>query len=100
MGKNDRCCVGSCNNDKRYPNSLQKRSHVDVLHWHRFTSDPVKHEQWIKLIGSDRVKFEPRKWVYVCCDHFVDGETTLANPNPTLYLRQTDRQKKSPSKRR
>ena len=100
MGKNDRCCVGSCNNDKRYPNSLQKRSHVDVLRWCRFTSDPVKCEQWTKLIGSGRVNFEPRKWVYVCSNHFVDVEPTSANPNPTLYLRQMDRQKESPSKRR
>ena len=46
------------------------------------------------------MNFEPGKWVYVCSNHFVDGEPTSANPNPTLYLRQTDRQKKSPSKRR
>ena len=66
MGKRDRC-VRSCNNDKKYPNSSQKRGPVDVLRCHFFTSDPVKRqEQWIKLIGSGRVKFEPGKWVYVC----------------------------------
>ena len=46
------------------------------------------------------MNFEPGKWVYVCSNHFVDGEPTSANPNPTLYLRQRDSQKKLPRKRR
>ena len=24
MGKNDRCCVGPCDNDKRYPEKIKK----------------------------------------------------------------------------
>ena len=44
MGKNDRCCVGSCNNDKRYPDKIVKRSHVEILRLHRFTEDPAKRK--------------------------------------------------------
>ena len=42
MGENSRCCVGYCNNVKRYPELSEKRSHVEVLNWHKFTTDPVK----------------------------------------------------------
>ena len=43
MGKNYRCCVGYCNKGKWYPKLLEKQSHVEVLKWHKFTTDPVKH---------------------------------------------------------
>lgn len=43
MGKHDRCCVGICNKDQRYPHLFVKRGHVEGnLIWHRFPRDPKK----------------------------------------------------------
>ena len=100
MGKKDRCCVGSCDNDKRYTNKVIKRSHVKELKWHRFTQDPIKRKEWIKLIGVGRKDFEPGLWTYVCSNQFEDGMPTLQNPNPTLYLNPSSIKEKSPVKRR
>ena len=65
MGKNDRCCDRSCNNDKPCPHNLFKTGHVEIIKWHRFTSDPAKYEQWIKLISKGRENFQGGKWTYV-----------------------------------
>eukprot|EP00795_Rhopilema_esculentum_P017082 gene17082-8599_t len=78
MGKNDRCCVGSCDNDTRYPDKLVKRNHVEKLRWHRFTEDPGKWKQWISLISKGRADFNPGPWTYVCSNHFVDGRFSLS----------------------
>ena len=56
------------------------------MKWNRFTSDPAKREQWIKLIGKGRENFQPGKWTCVCSNHFIDAEPTTANPNPTLTI--------------
>lgn len=40
---NNCCCIGCCNKGKRYPELSEKRSHVEVLKWHKFTTDLVKH---------------------------------------------------------
>ena len=100
MGKNDRCCVGSCDNDKRYPDKLVKRNHVEKLRWHRFTEDPGKRKQWITLISKGRVDFNPGPWTYVCSNHFVDGQPTTQNPLPVLFLSASENRKQSPKKRR
>ena len=100
MGKNDRCCAGSCNNDKRYPDKIVKRSHVEKLRLHRFTEDPAKRKQWISLISKGRAEFNPGPWTYVCSNHFVDGQHTTQNPLPVLYLTASEKQKQSPKKRR
>ena len=88
MGKHDRCCVASCNNDKRYPDRQIKRGNVTQLKWHRFTKDPEKRKAWIGLIGKGLVDFQPGDWTCVCSNHFVDGEpiSMLVHPNPTLFL--------------
>ena len=37
MGNHDRCCVGPCDNDKRYPEDVIKRNKVKgKLKWHKF----------------------------------------------------------------
>ena len=36
----------------------------------------------------------------ICSNHFVDAQPTHANPNPTLYLTESDTKKKSPVKRK
>ena len=61
------------------------------MKWHGFKSDPSKHEQWIKLTGKGREKFQPGKWTYVCSNHFIDAEPTIANPNPTRFLTVSDK---------
>ena len=45
MRKKDRCCVGGCNKDRRYPHNVTKRGYVGIMKWHRFKSDPAKREQ-------------------------------------------------------
>lgn len=86
MGKHDRCCVGGCNNDKRYPNKYVKRSHVQELKFHRFTSVEDKRKIWIKNISKGLVNFNPGKETFICSNHFVDGQPTNENPHPTLFL--------------
>ena len=46
-----------------------------------------------KMIGK-------RKWTYISSNHFVDGEPASANPNPSLFLNLSDKQKKSEVKQR
>ena len=99
MGKHDRCCVGACNNDKRYRNSVVKRSHVKELKWHKVPSNPTKKSAWIKLIGKGRACFSPGNWTYVCSNHFIDGEPTTENPNPALFLTQSEVSQSTPKKR-
>ena len=41
MPKHARCCVGFCDNDKRFPNLLVVRSHVKELKFHRWPKDPI-----------------------------------------------------------
>ena len=74
MGKHDRYCIGSCSNDKRYPDLVVRRGHVAVLKWHRFTAVPTKRLQWIKLVSHGRKNFTPGKWTYICSNHFIDGQ--------------------------
>ena len=48
-----------------------------------------KRETWIELLrreNVDRSAWEPCNSDRVCSEHFVDGELTVANPNPTLKL--------------
>ena len=63
------------------------------MKWYHFTSDPVKREQWMKLIGKGRENFQPGKWTYICSNHFIDAEPTTANPNTTLLLTISDKKK-------
>lgn len=100
MGKHDRCCIGSCNNDKRYPDLVVKRGHVAVLKWHRFAAVPTKRLQWIKLVSHGRKNLTPGKWIYICSNHFIDGKPTNEHPNPTLFLNPSAQVCSSPVKRR
>ena len=65
MGKNDKCCVGGCNNDKRYPERNKKKGHVSILKWHRFTTDDTNRPLWIAAISHGRDFFQPGDWTYV-----------------------------------
>ena len=48
MQKHARCAVGYCDNDKRYADLQQKRSHVDTLMFHKWPKDPQLAEVWCK----------------------------------------------------
>ena len=91
--KHDQCCVGSCSNNERYPHNVTKRGHVGIMKWHRFTSDPTKREQWVKLIGKGRENSQLGKWTYVCSNHFIDAQRTTPNLDAILFL-TTSNQKK------
>ena len=89
MVRKDRCCVGIYNNDRCYQDKLAIKSHVQILKWHRFPKDKVKHKWWQTLANRGRENFvasyEPR----ICSNHFVDRKPTEKHPNPTLdYLGQ------------
>ena len=100
MGKHDRCCVGGCDNDKRYLHLCVKRRHVEGdLIWHRFPKDPKKFEIWRKNIKRGLEFFNPGHETFVCSNHFVDGKPTMNNPHPTLFLQPSDKQRRSPQKR-
>ena len=100
MGKHDRCCIGGCNNDKRYPNKFVIRSHVTDLKFHITPSDTVKRQIWEKQIGKGREGFNIGASMHVCSNHFQDAKPTSANPYPTLFLTESDVKKKSPVKRK
>lgn len=104
MGGGDRCCVGSCNNDRRYPDRQVLHGHVDKLHFHVLPNGKTKtniRKQWIDQIQKGRKDFNPgpeSKDLKVCSIHFKDGEPTSANQYPTLFLCPSD--KGTPQKRR
>ena len=98
-GKHDRCCVGGCDNDKRYLLLCVKRRHVEGdLIWHRFPKDPKKFEIWRKNIKRGLEFFNPGHETFVCSNHFVNRKPTN-NPHPTLFLQPSDKQRRSPQKR-
>lgn len=83
---NDRCCVGPCDNDRRYPDRQVKRKYVNTLRWHRFPVDEKRKNAWEVLISKGRANFKAGKETKVCSNHFIDGEPTIENPDPTLFL--------------
>ena len=91
---------GGCNNDRRYPDRYVIRSHVKDLQFHRVPSDIEKKHIWEKQISKGREDFNIGNSMRICSNHFVDAQPTHANPNPTLYLTESDTKKKSPVKRK
>lgn len=98
MGKHNRCCVGGCNNDRRYSDRYVIRSHVKDLQLHKVSSDVEKKQIWEKQISMGRENFNIGNSMRICSNHFTDAQPTHANPNPTLYLTESDTKKKSPVK--
>ena len=85
MVRKDRYCVGICNNDGRYPDKRERKSHVQVLKWHRFLKDKVKCKWWKTLVNKERENFVASDEFRICSNHF-DWKTTENYPNPTLLL--------------
>ena len=100
MGGHDRCCVAGCDNDKRHPTKLCKRSHVTELIFHAFPKDEKRKEHWISQVSKGLVNFKLwGKQVRICSNHFVDGKPTTENSFPTLFLCERDLNDHSPKKR-
>ena len=101
MGGGDHCCVGPCDNDRRYPDKWVLHSHVHKLQFHCLPKDPARRKQWVSRISDGRDGFKPSDTTSetkVCSNHFIDAKPTTANPNPTLFMAPSDRG--TPKKRR
>ena len=70
MGGHDRCCVGPCNNDKRFPNRMVVRGHVHQVLFHRFPKDEKEKNIWVQQISRGRVNFVAGPGARVCSNHF------------------------------
>jgi hypothetical protein len=46
MGGGDRCSVGVCNNDRRYPEKIIVRSHVSNFQFHSLPKDQKLRQIW------------------------------------------------------
>ena len=64
-----------------------------------------KRQLWVRAmnrINADNTEWKPKYNDRVCSDHFVDGEPSLANPNPSVNLGTQlgvkQRQREKPSK--
>ena len=92
MGRNNRCCVGTCDNDQRYLSRLVIKPHVKSMKWHRFPTNPTKIIEWTKAVSKGRENFQPGKYTYVCSNHFVGGDPNNQSGYgpPTLYLTPID----------
>ena len=100
MGKDDRCVMGSCNNDKRYPERFIKHSNVSgALIMQKLPVDNDLRSVWIHNIRKGRMEFTVPKNCFVCSNHFVDGKPTKENPSPTLFLTASMNVKGTPDKK-
>ena len=100
MGGGDHCCVGGCDNDRRYPDRQVKRSHVSYLQFHAIPTKEVMKTKWESQISKGQENFKIGKSMTVCSNHFTDAKPTTANPYPTLFLNESDNFHRSPVKRR
>ena len=107
MPKHARCAVGYCDNDKRYTDLQQKRSHVDTLVFHKWPKDPQLAEVWRKQIAKSRSDaFNPTpgaQGTFVCSNHFPLGNRTPNNPAtdfPSVFLTLSDYHHASTPKKR
>ena len=90
----DRCCVGACDNNRRYPDKLILPSNVTSVTWHRFPKNDTKRKRWVKLISKGRTDFEQGNCSRMYLVHFPDGKAISSNPNPTLFLTIQDNREK------
>ncbi|XP_047124247.1 uncharacterized protein LOC124806968 [Hydra vulgaris] len=98
---NDRCVVGICNNDKRYPERYEIHSNVKSgkLCFHKLPVDGKTRKSWIHAVSKGRKHFVVSKHFKICSNHFVDGMPTYENPNPTLFLTYTMNVQCTPEKK-
>ncbi|XP_065677311.1 uncharacterized protein LOC136092719 [Hydra vulgaris] len=98
---NDRCVVGICNNNKRYPERYEIHSNVKLgkLCFHKLPVDGKTRKSWIHAVSKGRKHFVIPKHFKICSNHFVDGMPTYENPKPTLFLTYTINVQCTPEKK-
>ena len=95
MGGGDRCSVGVCNNDRRYPEKIIVRSHVSNFQFHGLPKD-----QKLRQNCHGRQNYVESAYVKICSNHFEDGERTFRCSVRTLLLTKSDvKTQQSPHKR-
>jgi len=102
MGGHDRCTIGVCINDKRYPERYETHSNVKgTIKMHKLPIEENRRRIWIQSILKSKVKPNTvlPKNCFVCSIHFFDGEPTKENPNPTLFLTPEMNCQKTPEER-
>ena len=100
MGGHDRCCVAGCNNDKRHPEKIVRRGHVQgKLIFHAFPINRKRLRHWISQVSKGWRHFEWGIQSRICSNHFLDGKPTSENSFPTLFLCERDFDESSPCKR-
>ena len=93
MPKNARCAVGCCDNDKRYPEHLVKRSHVEELVFHKWPKNEHLAGIWLKQLKKGRSDELARKERLFVHFPFPRGKRTPKNPEtdfPSLFLTISD----------
>jgi len=107
MPSHARCAVGFCDNDKRYPELVYVRSHVQKLTYHKLPDDPKLSDKWHKQAAKTQGDvFNPppgASRTFVCSNHFPLGRRTLETLKLTFhrFLTVSDcLQKRSPKKRK
>jgi hypothetical protein len=80
-----RCAWGTCKNDTRYPDRMQKNQQNDPVEFFHFPGpkrNPEKRMRWIEACRRGD-SFVCRKDSYICSIHFVGGNgPTKENPDP------------------
>ena len=87
MGFGDKCCVGGCNNDRRYPKEWVIHSHVEKLSFHKPKQSLI--EAWPRQVQKGTKDFsigKSRESVVACSNHFRDRKPSVSNPIPSLFL--------------
>ena len=99
---NNRCAVGCCDNDKRYPDRMIIHSNVASrkLIFHEIPVNEERRKAWIHAVSKGREAFDPPKNFKVCSNHFIDGKPTQSNPGPILFLTISTNTLPTPSKKR
>ena len=69
------------------------------MNWYRFLKNKERTQEWIAMISKERENFHPGKFVYVCSNHFRDGEATARYRNPSLFLTRDDKLQAAPQRK-
>ena len=102
MGKNDRCAVWRCDNDRRYSDRYIVKPYISK--WGqslqmRFFSPKNENElkTWTKLVNrifgdsfGKKKTFQVSKYTKICSNHFEYGRPEEAAPNSNLLLKDYD----------
>jgi hypothetical protein len=90
MGGGDRCSIGVCNNDRRYPDKIIVRSHVSNLQFHGLPKDQNLRQIWHDKIRQGRQNYIESAYVTICSNHFENRERNFRCSLPKLVLTKSD----------